>query len=69
MNKVMAIENRESRIENRESRIVTFGFMKSQENSTKHQSNLVYGTKGISPALCSSGDRMRCYTWILVKTK
>ena len=51
----------------RSNSIKCLGFM--NHGTGKHQSNCVYSILGLSPTLCSSGSRMRQYTWILVYEK
>lgn len=49
----------------KKQKINLLGYMDS--GTGKHQSNCVYSVRGVAPALCSSGSRMRQYTWILIK--
>ena len=49
-----------------EDKVKCLGYMDS--GTGKHQSNCVYSAEALSPTLCSSGNRMRQYTWILIKT-
>jgi len=43
------------------------GYMKKSKDGSKHQSNSVYSPYGLAPTLCHGGDRLKTYTYILVK--
>lgn len=43
------------------------GFIKKSEGGSKHQSNSVYSPSGLSPCICANGEKVKAYTFILVK--